>query len=343
MAASAGTYILLNGHVAAMAPGTTIGACKPYYMTTIPGITVPEEAINKTVAFSIEQIKNIAKSRGRNETIAEKFITEDLAVDEEEAYELGVIDVDPQDSVSIPKLLATLDEREVLVKGEPVKIKTMGVSLEYHKVTFTEKVQNVLGNPAAASIFFMLGMLLLIFGIAQPEYYAPELIGALLLILGIYGMGLFSANIIGIVLVVLGAILFLVELFTPSFGVLGITGVIALALGVMMIPKEPWITAESMRAFQFISLGITIPVGGFLLFALIKVLQIRRKKPVVGGEEMTGLKGEAMTNIKPEGQVKVKGEIWRAKAETEIKKGEAIEVIGREGILLKVKPLRKIK
>jgi membrane-bound serine protease (ClpP class) len=125
--------------------------------------------------------------------------------------------------------------------------------------------------------------------------------------------------------------------------VLGITGVIALALGVMMIPKEPWITAESMRAFQFISLGITIPVGGFLLFALIKVLQIRRKKPVVGGEEMTGLKGEAMTNIKPEGQVKVKGEIWRAKAETEIKKGEAIEVIGREGILLKVKPLRKIK
>jgi membrane-bound serine protease (ClpP class) len=98
-----------------------------------------------------------------------------------------------------------------------------------------------------------------------------------------------------------------------------------------------------MRAFQFISLGITIPVGGFLLFALSKVLQIRRKKPVVGGEEMTGLKGEAMTNIKPEGQVKVKGEIWRAKAETEIKKGEAIEVIGREGILLKVKPLRKIK
>jgi membrane-bound serine protease (ClpP class) len=341
MAASAGTYILLNGHTAAMAPGTTIGACKPYYMTTIPGVTVPEEAINKTVAFSIEQIKNIAKSRGRNETIAEKFITEDLAIDEEKAYEVGVIDVDPRDSISIPKLLATLDGREVLIKGEPIKLKTTGVSLQYHKVTLTEKVQNVLGNPAAASLFLMLGILLLIFGIATPEYYAPELIGAILLILGIYGIGLFSANVIGIVLIALGAILFLVEIFTPSFGVLGIAGIIALALGTAMLPKEPWITHEWMRNFQLMGLGISIGLGVFLLFALVRVLQIRRKKPVIGGEEMTGLKGEAITNIKPKGQVKVKGEIWRARSETEIKKGEAIEVIGREGILLKVKPLKK--
>jgi len=341
MAASAGTYILLNGHVAAMAPATTIGACKPYFMPTIPGVAVPEDAINKTVSFTIEQIKNIARSRGRNESIAEKFITEDLAINEEEAFKFGVIDVNPKDSVSIPRLLSSLNNRGVMVKERPTRIRTAGASLLYHEISLTEKVQNVLGNPAAASIFLMLGILLVIFGIGSPEYYAPELIGALLLILGIYGMGLFSANIVGVVLIVLGAILFLVELFTPSFGLFGIVGVISLALGAAMLPKEPWITSGWMRNFQFMVIGVAIGVGLFLLFALIKILQIRRKKPVIGKKEMIGLKGEAITNIKNEGQIKIRGEIWRAKSETEIKKGEIVEVIEREGLSLKVRPFRK--
>jgi membrane-bound serine protease (ClpP class) len=332
-AASAGTYILINGHIAAVAPGTLIGACEAYSLFPTSGT-----AEEKTKQFTLQYLKETARKRGRNVTTVERFFTENLAVGPEDAWKLGVIDIPPDRSQTLQDLFQAVNGETLMIGEERVKIDLEGARLFYHKYTPNEIFKDAVGDPFLAStIFLPLGILLIIFGISSPEYIAPELIGAFLLILGIYGMGLFEANIAGIVLISLGAILLILELATPSFGIFGIVGLASMIFGILFLPSEPWFSPHAYRNLLIGSFAVVAPIGAFLLFAMGKIMQVRKKKPTIGEKDMIGQKGFAMSDIKEKGQVKVRGEIWSAYSDQPIKKGDIIEVLDEKGLTLKVR------
>jgi len=330
---SAGAFILLSGHIAAMAPGTATGAATPIAIT--PTGTTPVE--NKTVNAYAARMRGIAENRNRSTEVAEKFVTEGLSLTAEEALEQDVIDVVASGRHD---LAAAIDNRTVNVSRESVTLRTKGAIFITQEPRFAASVVALLSNPQIAFVLFLIGLYGIIYGLKAPGTYVPEMVGAIAMILALYGMGMFSVSTFGVILIVAGILLLIAEVLTPTFGVLTIGGAICLVLGAIMFPQEPFMPAEWISDFRQTVFAIVILSIVIIVIGLGFVMKTRLTKPTTGRDELIGEVVRAETDIAPVGTVHIHGEIWRASAAEPVRKGEDVVIRGVDGLTLVVEKVR---
>jgi len=334
IAASAGSFILVSGNIAAMAPGTETGAAMPVEI----GMEGRKPADEKTINFYAGYVESIAASRGRNATQAKRFVTENDVLNENTALETGIIDLVAEDET---ELLHKVDGMTVKIGTENRTLATRTASLYIREKSVRSSVLETLGNPQIAAILLIVGIYGLIFGFLSPGTYVPEMIGAICLILALYGMGLFDVNMFGVLLIIIAVLLFIAEALTPTFGILTTGGAVCLIIGALILPKGPLlVNPQWFKEFLVIIIGIAGASAAFFFFAMGAVLKTRKRRAQVGAEELIGKVTKAETEINEDGgTIKLRGEIWNARtlAGEMIKEGEKVEIIDREGLTLIVK------
>ncbi|MDD4335267.1 MAG: nodulation protein NfeD [Desulfotomaculaceae bacterium] len=331
IAASAGTFILINGHIAAMSPATTCGAAMPVTMAT-PGES-PQTADQKTINFLAGHMKSIAAERGRPADLAEKFVTENLTLNNSEALDKGMVDINAADTV---ELLKIIDGRTVKTNAGERRLTTAGAGITELPLTVNEQLFHLVSNPTFAMILLMVGIYGLIIGFYSPGFLLPEIAGSISIILGLAGMGLFRGNLTAVFLILLGTGLLVAEFVTPTYGVLGVGGLISIVLGILFFPVEPLMPAGWFSAFKLLVLGVGV-VGAILLSIIVMgVSRIRRHKPVHGEVEFQNKTAYAVTELDPGGMIRIRGEIWQAMAKNghTILQGEKVKVLERQGMTL---------
>ncbi len=326
-AASAGVFITLAAHVAAMTPGTNIGAAHPVGVGGKMDKTMAEKAVNDASAY----IKSLAEKRGRNAEWAEKAVRESVSVTEQEALKLNVIDFVAPD---IKSLLAVIDQREVQISTGKQIIQTKGIKIRYKEMGLRHKILDIISDPNIAYLLMLLGFYGLFFELTNPGVILPGVIGALSLILALYSFQTLPVNYAGLLLIILAIVLFILEIKVTSYGMLTIAGLISMTLGSLMLFDSP------LPFFQ-LSLKVILPavILTTLFFSLTVYLAVKayRRKPVTGAEGLIGLEGAARTEVYHEGQVFVHGEIWQAWSDEPVKAGEKIIVEQVENLKLKVR------
>jgi membrane-bound serine protease (ClpP class) len=327
--ASAGSFILLSGHIAAMSNGTSVGAATPVAV----GLGV-ESVENKTVNYIASYARGIAEKRGRPSDIAEKFVTESLSLTAKEAYRLKVIDFLAD---SKEELFYKINKEEIEIDGRIVRVGGDVIRIDE---PVQAKILSLLTNPQIATILFLIGLYGLIFGLTSPGIL-PETVGAISLILSLVGLGAIGINTLGILLIVAGVIFLIAELLTPTYGVLGGASVISIVLGTLFLINEPLMPKGFYNSFTMFVAGVGIGLGVLMTFLLIKVVQLKRERKKVGGEALIGEKGTVIDFESGEGLAKVRGEIWKITSEEDLWKGDEIIVYARNGLILKVRKLKK--
>lgn len=326
--ASAGVFITLAAHVAAMAPGTNIGAAHPVAMG---GGEVDEEMNAKMTNDAAAYIRSIAEKRGRNVEWAERAVRESVSATETEALALGLIDLVVPD---LPALLSALDGRTVETATGKTVLKTGGARVDRIEMDTRLKILQALSNPNVAYILMMLGIYGLIFELSSPGSILPGVVGAICLILAFYSFQTLPINYAGLLLILLAIVLFIAEIKVMSYGLLTVGGVISLVLGSLMLVKTD---VPFMRVSWTVILPTAIATAAFFLLAVGMGLKAHHRRPAMGVEALVGAGGEARTVLSPRGQVFVHGELWEARAEESIVKGEPIEVTAVEGLTVVVK------
>ncbi len=341
IATSAGTFISMGAHLVAMAPGTSIGACSPI-LGYDPMTGQIQEAPEKYKKFYAGVMRSLAESHGRDAELAERFVTENLTLTAEEAYEAGMIDLVAADVYEVLEKADGMETRGP-VFGDVVTLQVAGAEIVEIELGLTEKILSVITNPNIAYLLMMVGIYGLIFGFLSPGWHVPETVGAICLILAIIAFGYVNLNAGGIILIVAAFILFIIEAATPTFGLFAISGAICLFFGSLMLfgggVSEPeqldrFVSPEWYVQFRYLALTVAVATSAFFVFALYKALRLRLTKPKTGGEELLGLVGVADENLDPEGQIRIRGERWKAEAGQKVKKGEKVKVIDRKGLLL---------
>jgi membrane-bound serine protease (ClpP class) len=328
-AASAGTFITMAAHIAAMAPNTAIGAAHP---VMAGGMELPEDMEEKVVNDAVAYIKSTAQSKGRNVEWAEKAIRESASATAEEAVDLNVIDLMASNT---EELLSLVSGREVkLIDGTTVVLNTQNAALNYNRMNWAERFLLTLADPNVCSILFIIGLIGIAAEIFHPGMMIPGILGGVCLLLSLYGLTVLPVNIAGILLILLAIGLFVAEIFTPTFGVLTAGGVASLIFGSMIL--------FSGKVFE-VSLGPIIGLAvicGLLFFFLMGavVRTQRRRGAIYGQESMIGKIAEAKTALNPKGTVLFDGERWGATSEEgRIEKGEEVVITQVSGLKLKVK------
>jgi membrane-bound serine protease (ClpP class) len=349
-AASAGTYILYASHIAAMAPGTNLGAATPVQI----GISPPDiqkgknkndkstsnnksalekKIINDAVAY----IRGLAQLRGRNQEWAEKAVREAASLPARDALKKNVIDIL---ATSMADLLKQVDGREVLVKGKKHRLKTAGLSIKEVNPDWRSRFLSVITNPNIAYILMLVGIYGLILEFYNPGAIVPGTIGAICLFLALYAFQLLPINYAGMGLILLGIALMVGEAFEPSFGMLGIGGVIAFVFGsiILMDTNAPGFGID-------ISLIATFAVTSVIMFVFVVGMAMKaRRRPVVSGmEELLGSEALVVEDFEQKGRVNIHSENWSALCNTPLQKGQYVKVIGINGLTLEVEPLSKSK
>ncbi len=328
-AASAGAFITIAAHVAAMAPGTNIGAAHPVAMGGEKmDKTMAEKVTNDAVAY----IKSIAKQRGRNVEWAEQAVRKSISSTETEALKKGVIDLIADDLNTLIKELH--DKKVKTVSGEKI-LKTKDAKINELKMNFRERLLNFLSNPNIAYILLMIGIYGIIFELSNPGAIFPGVIGAISLILAFYSLQTLPINYAGAGLILLGIILLILELKFTSYGLLTLGGIACFVLGSIML-------FDTANPVFKLSISVIIPVTIitilFFVFLLRLAYKAHKRKPVTGVEELIGLMGIAKTDIDSRtGMVMVHGELWQAISEKPIKKDEQVIVEEVQGLTLKVR------
>jgi membrane-bound serine protease (ClpP class) len=325
---SAGTLILMGTDIAAMAPFTVIGSAQPVQMSAEGTVPVDDEKIiNALVKFSVET----ARKHGRNETFAEEVITKNRNLNDEEALEEGVIEYRAS---SISDLLVQVDGE--IVKGR--ELKTANAAIDNYNPPLPLTFLKLISNPILSSLLLTIGLYGIIFGISNPGAGA-ELFGIIAIVLGLIGTG-FDINIAALFLIIIGVGLLILELQSPGFGIFGLAGLISLVIGsIFLVPlgSENIYTPEFMRMLVLTIVIPTIVFGLFLVYAIYKVAETRKKKPVIGA--IIGDTAQTIDPISPEkhGFVRYKGEYWKARSEEEIGVDQEVEITGKEREVLVVK------
>lgn len=327
-AASAGVFITYASHLAAMTPGTNIGAAHPVGL----GGEAPKELAEKAVNDAAAYIKSIARERERNEEWAEKAVRKSLSITAEEALRQGVIEVLAND---LDELLRKADGRRVKVGKNLIQLSVEKARIDYYPMSWIQKFLHALANPNLAYILLVIGFYGIIYEMANPGFGFSGIGGALCLILAFYSFQILPVNLAGLALIIFALILFAAEAMTPTFGVLTAGGVISFILGSLMLIETP---LPELRVSLWTIIPTALVTFAFVFLAVRAVVRTHKRKSLTGAEGMVGLEGEARTRLNPTGQVFVHGEIWQAESiEGVIEKGEKVEVIGAEGLKLKVK------
>ena len=329
---SAGTFVLLSTDIAVMKNHTVIGSCQPVEMTMTGSRPINE---SKYINALTEWIRSIAAENGRNASVAEKFITENLNLNASNALKYNVIEFI---SPSIDTLLRQINGTHV--KGKILA--TKDAKIEYYSPSPAFHLVSVLSNPALSSILLIIAIFSIIFGIHTPGHGA-EVFGVIALILALIGMG-FSVPVISAFFLIVGFVLIIIEIFiTPGFGFIGTGGIIAILLGsILLVPSYSnmrWlISSEYQNILLLFAIVPTILIAAFFVFALYKVMIIRGKKPVLN--RFVGEKAETLDEITPTktGYVRYRGEYWLAKsAEGRIPARKKVIIEKKEGPILIVK------
>ena len=329
-AASAGVFITMAAHIAAMAPGTNIGAAHPVTLQGTQDSIMMEKATNDAAAF----IRTISEKRKRNIEWGEDAVRKSLSITETEALELNVIDIIAKD---INDLLEQIDGREVETSKGLKTLHTKNADLIILEMTFAQKLLSILSNPNIAYILLMIGIYGLFFELYNPGALFPGIIGGICLILAFYSMHTLPVNYAGLALIILSIILFLLEIKIVSHGALSIGGVISLFLGSMMLIDTESIL-EAMEISMELIIFIVILTSAFFIFAITLGIKAQRKKPTTGIEGLIGEIGKTVTKLSPSGEITVHGEFWKAEClEGEIEEGADVEVVVVQNLKLKVK------
>lgn len=325
-AASAGSFILISGDIAAMSNGTSTGAATPIGMV--------EPAENKTINYIASYARSIAERRDRPADVVEKFVTEGKSLSAEEALQEGVVDVVADSKES---LFNKLDGRTIVFEGENVTLDFDEVNVITAEKPLRAEIFGLLSNPQVASILLLIGIYGLIFGLTSPGVL-PETVGAICLVLSLTGLlsGSIDINYIGVLLLLLAVIFLVAELLTPTYGVLGVASVICVALGSIMLYREPLMPREFYSSFPQLMAGISIGIAGIMTFLILKVAQLRKSLKKVGGEALIGMSGKVTSFENGEGYARVRGEEWKIKSEEDLKKGDTVIVNDRKGLTLYV-------
>jgi len=380
-AASAGTYILYATHVAAMAPGTDLGAATPIAIGA-PGLpspggeqpapakrktaakkkdgdkaekekkektakdeaeAEPEPATNahptmrdKAVNEAIAYIRSLAKMRGRNADWAEQAVRKAASLPADEALKMNVIDLLAPD---IPGLLKAVDGRSVPVNSTARVLKTAGAATTTYEPDWRSELLGIITNPNVAYILMVIGIYALMFEFYNPGMIGPGVVGAICLLLALYALNILPVNYTGLALILLGVALMGAEAFVPSFGVLGIGGVVAFVIGSIMLMDT------EVPGFQvYWPLVGGVAAGSALLFLsfVYFIMHARRRAVVSGPEEMTGAAAEVVEWTDGEGRVRTHGEIWKARGGTgALAPGSRVTVRAMDGLTLVVEPETK--
>ena len=333
-AASAGVFITMAAHIAAMAPGTNIGAAHPVAMGGGEmDKTMKEKMENDSVAY----LKSIAEQRGRNVAWAEDAVRKSLSVTEGEALKLKIIDLVAE---NIPALLKHLDGRSITLQNGPTVLHTATAAVRDFPMGLRLEFLKTLSDPNIAYLLMTIGTIGIIAELYNPGAILPGVVGAISLILAFYSFQSLPVNYAGMLLFLLGIVFFILEASVTSYGLLGIGGVVSMLLGSVMQIKTD---AEFLQISWSVILPVVFLVGAFSLLIVGMGLRAMRQRPVTGREEMVGLVGIAKTALTPHGQLAVHGELWEAVSERPLQAGEEAEVTGVEGLRLHVKPYSQQK
>lgn len=326
-AASAGVFITLSAHIAAMAPTTHIGAASPVQMEGKMDETMAKKVTNDLAAM----IRGIAERRGRNAKWAEEAVRKAVSATETEALKNKVIDLIAPD---IDTLVKQIDGRTVDVVIGTRTLKTAGATVKELPMGIRYKLLGIISNPNIAYILMILGFYGLYFELSNPGAIFPGVAGAICLILAFYALQTLPINYAGLMLILLAIGLFIAEAFITSHGILGVGGAVAMLFGSLMLIDSP---EPSLQ----ISWAVILPVvaASALLFIVTVTVAVRahRSKVDTGREGLIGMRAEAKTDIGADGQVFLRGEYWNARSDESIAKGEKVTVTAIEGLRLKVK------
>lgn len=361
-AASAGTYIIYATHVAAMAPGTNIGAATPVQMGGLPGRQPPGEderggerkngaeeaeggdgepkterqrspedtmtakAVNDAVAF----IRSLAEIHGRNADWAERAVREAVSVSSREALELGVVEIVAND---VGALLEQADGREVSGGKVERALATKGLSVEHLEPDFMTRALSILSNPNVAFLLLMIGVYGLIFEFTQPGSVGPGVVGVICLVLALYALNQLPLDYAGLALVIAGIVFMIAEAFTPTFGILGIGGLAAFMIGASMLID----TDVPAYQISWWVIGGTAAASGGILILLVGYLWRVYRRPAMGGSSasrMVGTRAEVLDWSGDHGHVWAESERWTARGVSDLKQGEEVRVRSIDGLTL---------
>ncbi|MDB5453149.1 MAG: nodulation protein NfeD, partial [Caulobacteraceae bacterium] len=357
-AASAGTYLLYASHVAAMAPGTNLGAATPVQIGGLPGILPGDDrktpgakpgdkgekdsnprapaAASKTDAKAINDavayIRALAHLRGRNADWAERAVREAASLDASDALAAGVIDFIARDAADV---LAQADGRTVTIGDSRVVLHTRGLAIEQVRPDWRHQLLAAITNPNVALILMMIGIYGLIFEFMNPGALYPGVIGAISLLVALYALAVLPVNYAGLALILVGMGLMVAEAFAPSFGVLGIGGVAAFLLGGMILIDSD---APGFAVSLPLVAGLAVVSLAFSLLVLRLALTARRRRVVSGREEMIGCPGVVQDWNDGAGHVFAHSERWRAVSDAPLRTGDRVRTVAIENLTLTVTP-----
>jgi membrane-bound serine protease (ClpP class) len=362
-AASAGTYILYASHIAAMAPATHLGSATPVQMGGAPGISDPETTDSaddsntgqektgdsegregstamerKVLEDAVSYIRGLAERHGRNADWAEKAVRDAVNLGSSEALELGVID---EVAPNLQTLLESIDGRTVVMDGGEKTLATADLTVVRADPDWRTKLLSVITDPNVAYFLMIIGFYGIIFELANPGAIVPGVIGAISLILALFAFQVLSVNYAGLALILLGLALIVAEAFAPSFGILGIGGIIAFVIGSVILMDG------SHRDISLPTIGGTALVaGGFILWTVTRFLSLRRRTPVSGSEFMLDETGTAMSDFHADhgryrGHIWVAGERWNALSDEPLTDETLVRIRAVNGLTLDVEPADK--
>ena len=365
-AASAGTYMLYASHIAAMSPATSLGAATPVQIGGVPdmkppilpkqdkeddgeegqdkaegsaekepapamGDTMTKKIVNDAVAY----IRSMAEMRGRNADWAERAVREAASLSSDEALQQNVIDVVATDTND---LLAKVDGWMVNINGRDVTLETSGLEIETIEPDWRNELLSVITNPNIAYILMLLGVYGLFFEMANPGYVLPGVIGGISMLLALYALQVLPVNYAGLALMILGIIFMVGELFAPSFGALGIGGIIAFVMGsVILFDTEG---SEIQVAIPIIVAVSTVSSIFFLI--VLRMVFAAHNKPVVSGvDEMLGSIGQVLEDFEKSGHIHIHGETWQVQSQSPFRSGDQVRVVAIDGLILSVEPVKE--
>ena len=328
-AASAGVFITIAAHVAAMAPGTNIGAAHP---VALGGGKMDKTMIEKVENDAAAYIRSLAERWGRNADWAEEAVRKSVSIQASEAVEKGVVDLL---APSLEELLAKIDGRALQAAGRTVTLATAGAPVVTVSMTLKQRILSFLSHPNVAYLLMLLGFYGLFFELSSPGAVFPGIIGGIAIILAAYALQLLPVNWAGLALMALALVLFLLEIKVPSHGALTIGGVVALTLGSLMLFDSP---DPLLRVSLKVIIPAVLVTSGFFIFLVGKTAQAHRARVTTGREGLVGAEGIVREWADGQGTILLRGELWKAESLSALESGQEVTVTETEGLTLTVTP-----
>ena len=330
-AASAGTFITIASHIAAMEPGTNIGAAHPVNLmgggTDEQAKVMEDKVVNDASAY----IRSLAEQRGRNAHWAELSVRKSVSVSAEEAKRLNVIDLV---AANLDSLVLALDKREVKLRGSIITLNTAERNITFKEMNSRQRILDIIASPNVAYVLMILGLVGLYFELSNPGLILPGVVGSISLVLALYAMQTLPINYAGLLLIILGVVLLIAEVNVMSYGLLAMSGAISIFLGSIMLIDSDDPAMQISKMILYPTLGMTFLFSIGSIYLAKKAHQLRT---TTGMEGLLGEIGVVKETLNPEGRVLVHGEVWSAESDTVISVGEKVSVEVVKGLKIQVR------